>query len=170
MSTVEIFIWQNLSVETVFRSECTCRRSRMRRVWKAGKEHARYGKENTREGEKNKCLPSCHAWFSSCSFSWLGWQTCASKSSLIFVLVIPPRHPRLSVMCGSNLWFIPRGCLRFLLRGPGQAPGGTAAGTGPARRGGGTERGSCRSLRAAADRRRRDDWQQPACSSTKNNV
>lgn len=117
MSVIEIFICRNLSVKNVFQLGRTCQGCRMRRGQKAGKEHARYGKQNTRQGEKNNCLPSCHALFSSCSFSWLGWQTCASKCSLIFVLVIPPPHPRLSVVCGSNLWFILHGCLQLLLQG-----------------------------------------------------
>lgn len=163
MSAVKTFICWNLSVRTVLQLGCTCQGCRMQGEQKAGKEHARCRKENACEGKKNKCLPSCHALFSSFSFSWLGWQTCASKRSLIFVLVIP-------VIRGSNLWFILHGCLQLLRQGGRGRLREPSAGTDRAQwmrqR---TERGSCRSLRAAADRRRRDNWQ-PACSSTKNNV
>lgn len=63
---------------------------------------------------------------------------CASKRSLIFVLVIPPPHLRLSVICGSNpAWLL----AITAAGGPGQAPGGMSAGAGRAQRSEGMERG-----------------------------
>lgn len=164
MSVVKIFICRNLSVKAVFQLDRTCQGCRMRRGQKAGKEHAQYGKG------KNNFLPSCHALFSSRSFSWLGWQTRASKRSLIFVLVIPPSHPWLSVLRVSDLWFsYCMAALQLLLRGePGWAAGRQRRRALPRHRWQPRrlERGS---LPASAHRRSGHNWQRVS-SGTKNNV
>ena len=72
MSVVEILKCRNLSVKTVFQLECTCQGSRMRRGQKAGKEHAQYGKENTK-GRRIIVSPPVMAYFPPApSVDWVG--------------------------------------------------------------------------------------------------